>query len=251
MKGQGMRFSGKVALISGGASGIGAATARLLAAEGAQVLIGDIDEAAARTLASEATGMHHTVLDVTSYPSWEGAVALAVTRFGRLDILVNSAGILIKGSLRETSPEAFEAQYKVNQLGVFFGMKAAAAAMPATGGGSIVNLSSAAGLTGKPNALAYTATKWAVRGMTKSAAVALGGEKIRVNSVHPGFIDTPMTRNEYGDEGVATRGESAPLGRRGSALEVAEVIAFLASDAASFVSGAEYTVDGADTAGRL
>src|SRR3989440_9475681 len=187
------RLDGKVALISGGARGQGEAEARLFAAEGAKVLLGDVLDDVGEKLAVEigdaATYVH---LDVTSQDDWATAVDAATTRFGKLDVLVNNAGILRFGSIERTSFEEYRRVIEVNQFGCFLGMKAAIPALRAAGGGSIVNISSTQGLEGMAGACAYTASKFAVRGMTKSAAPGLGRFGVRVDSVHPRGIDTPI-----------------------------------------------------------
>ena len=186
------RLKGKVMLISGGARGQGAAEARLFIAEGARVVIGDVLEAEGRQLASE-LGSTATFVwqDVTQERDWETAVN-AAHKLGGLHGLVNNAGIYQPRTLMETDSELFERHTRVNQLGCLLGMKAVVLLMEQSGGGSIANISSVAGLRGSPGAIAYSATKWALRGMTKAAAIDLAPRKIRVNSVHPGPIDTEM-----------------------------------------------------------
>ena len=190
------RLDGKVALISGGARGQGAAEARLFAAEGAKVMVGDVLDDEGETLARELTSdraafRHH---DVTDEGQWSAIVTEAVERFGQLDILVNNAGIFRILPMMQTSLDDYRQINDVNQIGVFLGMKAASPALVERGGGSIVNISSIAGLRGSPASFAYSASKWAVRGMTKSAALELAPFKVRVNSIHPGIIDTPMAQ---------------------------------------------------------
>jgi 3alpha(or 20beta)-hydroxysteroid dehydrogenase len=246
------RLDGKVALISGGARGMGAAEARLFVREGARVVIGDVLEEEGRKLASEiGDAALFTKLDVTDEDAWRGAVALARERFGRLDALVNNAGILQLGRLEDTRLEDFEQVIRVNLFGVFLGMKAAIPALRAAGGGSIVNISSVAGMHGVGCAVAYTASKHGVRGMTKTAAIELGADNIRVNSVHPGAIDTPMTRPE-GVETLlnATETPTTPIPRVGRPEEVAELALWLSSDASSFSTGSEFIVDGGLLAGE-
>jgi len=244
------RLAGKVALISGGARGMGAATARLFVAEGAQVVIGDILPEVKETAASIGDGALAVTLDVTDETSWNDAVAQAEQRFGKLDVLVNNAGILMIKGIADTTEEDFRKVQDVNVLGVFLGIKSAAPAITRAGGGAIVNVSSVEGLGGNKWVIAYTASKFAVRGMSKAAALELARDGIRVNSVHPGGIDTPMVRAfAPKDEHVASVGKQVPMYRTGQPEEVAEGIAWLASDAASYVTGAELAIDGGATAG--
>ncbi|MFM2151081.1 MAG: hypothetical protein RLZZ187_3387 [Pseudomonadota bacterium] len=242
------RLAGKVALITGAARGMGAAEARLFAAEGAKVVLTDVLEAEGRAVAAEigaAARWHHH--DVTREEDWAAAIALARQDFGGLDVLVNNAGIYQPSPLAHCETALFERIWRVNQLGVFLGMRAAVPAMRARGGGAIVNISSIAGLRGFPGAVAYVGTKWAVRGMTKTAAVELAPDRIRVNSVHPGLIDTPMiaANTPEVNAGVVA---ATPLKRAGSAEEVARLVLFLASEEASYITGAEVAVDGGWTA---
>jgi 3alpha(or 20beta)-hydroxysteroid dehydrogenase len=239
------RLSGKVALVTGGARGQGAAEARLFAAEGAAVVITDILDADGEKTAAACGGvyLHH---DVTSEEDWSRVVGEVVSRHGRLDVLVNNAGIYMAGRIGDTSLDEYRRIIEVNQIGVFLGMKAVAEAMTAAGGGSIVNISSVAGLRGGGNSVAYTASKWAVRGMTKSAAREFAAHGIRVNSIHPGYIETAMLHQVPGVD--AGRMESmlrtVPLGRVAEAEEVARLALFLASDESSYCSGAEFIIDG-------
>jgi 3alpha(or 20beta)-hydroxysteroid dehydrogenase len=246
-----MRIDGKVILVSGGARGQGAAHAAALADAGGQVVVGDVlsDEvrAVATAIGAQASGVH---LDVTSPDSWDAAVEHATTRFGRLDVLVNNAGIaaftpIFGGDLAE-----FDRVIDVNQRGVYLGMRAAAGAMRDGGGGSIVNISSIDGLIGMPGVSAYVASKFAVRGMTKVAALELARYAIRVNSVHPGYIDTPMIREPMGDDLADGLARAVPLRRLGTTADVAELVLFLASDASSYCTGSEFVVDGGVTAGH-
>jgi 3alpha(or 20beta)-hydroxysteroid dehydrogenase len=240
------RFDGRVILISGGARGQGAAEARLLVAEGAKVVIGDVldDEGAklARELGSAATYVHH---DVTSEADWARAVQSAEA-LGGLRGLVNNAGIYQPKPLLETDVELWERHIRINQLGCFLGMKAVVSAMERAGGGAIVNISSSAGLRGSPQAFAYSATKWALRGMTKSAALDLAKRNIRVNSVHPGPIETDMLK-AWPPGWREQRLDAVPMRRTGTADEVARLVLFLLSDESGYITGAEVAIDGGTT----
>jgi 3alpha(or 20beta)-hydroxysteroid dehydrogenase len=237
------RLKGKVILISGGARGQGAAEARLFVAEGARVVIGDVLEREGSRLASE---LGHAAAfvrqDVTHEGDWQSAVN-AARSFGGLHGLVNNAGIYQPHTLMETDTELFERHVRVNQLGCFLGMKAVVPLMEQSGGGAIVNISSVAGLRGSPGAIAYSATKWALRGMTKAAAADLASRKIRVNSVHPGPIDTEML-NVRTPEQNRERLQSVPMKRMGTAEEVAALVLFLLSDESGYITGAEVAIDG-------
>lgn len=237
------RFQGKVILISGGARGQGAAEARLLVAEGAKVVIGDVLEAEGRRLADE-LGSAAVFLrqDVTEEPDWAKAVDVAQA-LGGLHGMVNNAGIFVPRSLRETDAALFERHMRINQLGCFLGMKAVIDIMERSGSGSIVNISSVAGLRGSPGAIAYSATKWALRGMTKAAAIELAPRGIRVNSVHPGPIDTAMLKVRSQEENQR-RMQQVPMKRMGTAEEVAKLVLFLLSNESAYITGAEVTIDG-------
>jgi len=243
------RLDGKVALITGAAleRGQGACEARLFAAEGAEVVLADVQsqagEATARAIGGRAS--YHD-LDVTDAGAWEETVRRVLKEHGRLDVLVNNAGVWHTGGLFDTSPEDYRRVVEINQTGVFLGMRAAAPAMRKQGSGSIVNISSSAGLRGDGRIHAYVASKWAVRGMTKAAALELAPYGVRVNSVHPGLIQTPMSATEF-EPGKPDPGRNVPMGRVGQPEEVAELVCFLASDASAYVSGAEVTIDGAVT----
>ena len=247
------RLAGKTALITGAASGIGRATAILFHAEGARVAASDLNEAGLAALDGVAElALKH---DVTDEARWRDVVDSTVAAFGRLDILVNSAGIGVKGTIETTSLADWRKVNAVNGEGTFLGCREAVRAMKESGGGSIVNLSSVAGIIGDSQTIAYCASKGAVRLLTKSAALHCGrmGYRIRVNSVHPSFADTPMVQElvacsknpERTREGLA---RAAALGRLGKAEEVAQAILYLASDESSFTTGAEIVVDGGLTA---
>ena len=248
------RLDGKVALISGGARGQGATEARMFAQEGARVVFGDIldeegkrVEAQIRELGGEATYVH---LDVTREADWQAAVETAVNRYGKLDVLVNNAGILIRKGIEETTVEDWDRIMAVNAKGVFLGTKAAIPAMRQAGGGSIINISSTAGLVSSLSGSAsYTATKGAVRLFTKATAIQYAKEGIRCNSVHPGPIETDMIQDTLNDPArMEERMSRLPLGRVGKPEEVAYGVLYLASDESSFVTGAELVIDGGTTA---
>ncbi|MGV3759875.1 MAG: glucose 1-dehydrogenase [Actinomycetota bacterium] len=241
------RLEGKVALITGAARGQGAAEARRFVAEGASVLLTDVLDEDGEALAAElGEGAAYRHLDVTSEEEWTAAVADAEARFGRITVLVNNAGILDFAPIPQVDLARFRAVLEVNLVGTLLGMKHVAPSMRAAGGGSIINISSNAGIVGLPTAAAYVSSKWAVRGLSKTAALDLGPWGIRVTSVHPGGINTPMT--DFGG-GPSTWAKKLPLGRMGEADEVANVVTFLASDEASYVTGAEWSVDGGATSG--
>ncbi len=240
------RLDEKVAIITGGARGQGAAEAELFAEAGAQVTITDVLEEGAETadrLGAAVEFLHH---DVASESGWTEVINTVLQRHGKVDVLVNNAGIFRTVGLEETTLEAWEQMVGINQTGVFLGMRTVAPTMKGNGGGSIINISSVAGLRGAALAHAYSATKWAVRGMTKSAAKELAPYGVRVNSVHPGIIDTPMLA-EFGDARELIE-EHIPYGRVATATEVARLVLFLASDDSTYCTGHEFVIDGAMTA---
>ena len=245
-------LDGRVALITGAASlrGQGAAEARLFAAEGAVVVLADVsDDEGSETARTIGGGTSYAHLDVTDDAQWAEVVDRIAAEHGRLDVLVNNAGVWHAGTLADTSPADFRRVVEINQVGVFLGMRAAAQVMRSAGGGSIVNVSSNAGLrVALPNlaggkAQAYVASKWAVRGMTKAAALELAPFGVRVNSVHPGPTDTAMI--DAGHDAIA---RGLPLQRLATPSEIAAVVLFLASDASAYVNGAEIAVDGGASA---
>ena len=242
------RLAGKVAIITGAARGQGAEEARLFTQEGATVILTDVlDEEGERT-AAEIDRAVYRRLDVRSEPEWEAVVAEVMETHGRIDVLVNNAGIDLVKKLAATSLEEFERVVAINQTGTFLGMRTVANAMigveqPC----SIVNISSVAGLEGVANHGAYSGTKFAVTGMTKAAAKEWGRHGIRVNSVHPGLIETPMTENlrPFRDSDVRAKAENAiPLRRMGQSIDIARMVLFLASDESDYCTGQAFTVDG-------
>ncbi|MDP1965342.1 MAG: glucose 1-dehydrogenase [Reyranella sp.] len=250
------RLEDKVVLLSGGASGIGAATARLVVREGGKAVLADRDEAKGCALAAELGAAAHFVpLDVTQEPSWQAAVAAAVEKFGALHGLLNAAGIGVRNTIEDCTLEEYRRINDINSLGTFLGCKSAITAMRGSGGGSIVNISSVLGLRGAAHAMAYSASKGAVRTLTKNVALHCAQMKynIRCNSVHPGYIDTPMIapRLEQNVENMTGRQfleDLHPLGRLGRPEEVANMILFLLSDESTFSTGSEFVCDGGLTA---
>jgi len=238
-----LSLDGRVALVTGGARGQGEAEARLLAERGAEVIVADVLDG---TDVATAVGGRFVHLDVGDGASWDALVA----GFERLDVLVNNAGIIRVGSLERTSEADFLEVVRVNQLGTFLGMQRCVPLLRASGNASIVNVSSVAGMTGVANMVAYGASKWAIRGMTKTAALELGHDGIRVNSVHPGGVDTPMIQGHF--EGADTDAINAalPVPRIGQPEDVAQLVAFLASDASAYCTGSEFVIDGGSLAGR-
>ena len=246
-----MRLADKVALITGGASGMGASMARIFAGEGAKVVVADMLEEAGKEVVEEITRANGAALfqhlDVTSEAEWQAAIAATLAAYGKLDILVNDAGI--SGSAVEDlfDGEAWDRIMAVNSTGTFLGMKHAIPAMKAAGGGAIVNISSISGVTGQRGIhVAYNASKGAVRTLTKTAAVQHGRDNIRVNSIHPGLMPPMRTSGRTADPALRAKWieTSVPLGRAGRVEEVANAALFLASDEASYITGAELWVDG-------
>lgn len=237
-----LRLAGKVAIITGAAQGMGAEHARILASAGAKVVVADISKSLGRAVAEEigesALFVEH---DVTSSDSWTGVVKAAEERFGPVNVLVNNAGIGYAVPLDELTESEYRRFIDINQVGVFLGIKVVLPSMRRAGGGSIVNISSTAGIRGTFTAMAYIASKFAVTGMTKSAAIDLGREGIRVNSVHPGLTRTPMLATQKYE---AAMKDTVPLGRVAEPREVSNLVLFLASDESSYCTGAEFVVDG-------
>ena len=248
-----MRVAGKVALVSGAARGIGAATAKLLAQEGAAVVLGDVLGTEGRQTAAQivAAGGQATFmpLDVTSAAHWQQVIAATVTAYGKLDVLVNNAGISGRAAVGETDVETWERVMEINGKGVFLGTKLAIPELRKAGGGSIINISSIYGIVGSETSAAYHASKGAVRIFTKAAAIQYAADGIRVNSVHPGFVDSPMTAANHALPEVHNlRISRTPLGRMGTPEDIAAGILYLASDESAFVTGSELVIDGGMTA---
>jgi NAD(P)-dependent dehydrogenase (short-subunit alcohol dehydrogenase family) len=248
-----MRLEGKVALISGGARGMGAVEARLFVKEGAKVAIADVLQDEGNSLEAEisnAAGDAFFVnLDVTSENAWSRVITDVVARYGRLDILVNNAGIYRRGLVEDTTELEWDTVLDVNAKGVFLGTKFAIPAMRASGGGSIVNISSVAGIIGSKQSTAYNASKGAVRLLTKTTAIQYAQEGIRANSVHPGPIGTQMLDQVFPDQEMKeNRMLEIPIGRMGTIDDVAYGVLFLASDESSYMTGSELVIDGGFTA---
>ncbi len=242
------QLDGKVALITGGARGMGAEHVRRFVAEGAEVVFGDVLDDEGKALAAEVGARCHYVHhDVTSESDWTDAVAETVTRYGRLDVLINNAGVLRFQPIKEMTLADFTALMNVNVVGTWLGIKAVTDAMARGGGGSVVNISSVEGFIGAAGLSAYSASKFAVRGLTKSAARELGPSGIRVNSIHPGGIATPMT-TQSADAGAGVDADgffaTLPIPRWGTPDEVSPLAVFLASDGSSYCTGSEFVVDG-------
>jgi 3alpha(or 20beta)-hydroxysteroid dehydrogenase len=243
------RLDGKVALITGGARGQGAQEAELFANEGAAIVVCDVldDEGkqVAAAIGDRATYHHH---DVTKETEWTSVVAAVLDEHGQLDILVNNAGVVQISPLVATTEEDYRRVIDINQVGVFLGMKAVVPHMVERQSGSIINISSVAGLMGSPGMIAYGASKWAVRGMTKAVALEVAPFGVRVNSIHPGIIETPMLE-EFEKWGIMSAVmERVPIGRKADAVEVARLALYLASDESAYSTGSEFVVDGGMTA---
>ena len=244
------KLSGKVAIVSGGARGMGASEAALFHSEGAKVVITDILDEDGKLKAKEISPdgsscvfMHH---DVTNKDNWAAIVAGTIELFGQVDVLVNNAGVFEFGGIVDTTLDQWNRTISINQTGVFLGMQAVAAHMSGRKTGSIVNISSVAGMTASPGFIAYGASKWAVRGMTKSVAKELAAFGVRVNSIHPGIIDTVMLQTfEQAGDGIrdAIR-QRIPMGREADPIEVARLALYLACDDSSYSTGSEFVVDG-------
>ncbi len=243
-----MRLEGKVALISGGARGMGAVEAAMFAQEGAKVVIGDVLDAEGEAVAASIPdgACSFIRLDVTSEDEWRAAIALALARYGKLDVLVNNAGVGATSMIEDTSEAEWDRVMDINAKGVFLGTKYAIPQMRRAGGGSIINISSQLGIVGMDiSSPQYQASKGAVRLLTKSTAIQYAAEGIRCNSVHPGPINTPMTASRRSDPAIQSLMVSrVPLGRYGEPIEVAYGVLYLASDEASFVTGSELVIDG-------
>lgn len=238
------RLAGKVALVSGGARGMGASHVRTFVAEGAKVVFGDILDDEGKAVAAElGDAVRYVHLDVTKPEDWDAAVATALGEYGHLDVLVNNAGIINIGTLEDYALSEWQRILDINLTGVFLGIRAVVKPMKEAGRGSIINISSIEGMAGTIACHGYTASKFGVRGLTKSAALELGPNNIRVNSIHPGLIKTPMT------EWVPDDTFQTALGRAAEPKEVSSLAVYLASDESSYSTGSEFVVDGGCTAG--
>ena len=244
------RLAGKVALVTGGARGMGASEAQLFVEEGAKVVISDVlDDAGNETavrISPDGSSCRYVHHDVTNEADWADALAFTLQAFGRVDILVNNAGIFERGTVMDTSLQDYMRTVNINQVGVFLGMKTLAPHMVERGSGSMINISSVAGLDGTPGFLAYGASKWAVRGMTRGVAKELAPFGVRVNSIHPGIIDTNMLQTfDQAGEGVREMVRARiPLGYEAEPIHVARMALYLASDDSAYSTGSEFKVDG-------
>lgn len=243
------RLSNQTALVTGGARGIGAAIAKLFIQEGASVIITDIlkaeGELTATALGKRCMFIHH---DVTLASAWKQVVSIGEASMGPLSILVNNAGVVLNKKILQTSQEEFERILRINTTGPFLGIEAVLPSMLQQRSGSIINISSIAGLVGFTNCIAYVASKYALRGMTKTAALELTKEGIRVNSIHPGVIRTPMVINDAMTDLIDQITADIPMGRIGEPVEIAQLVLYLASNESSYCTGAEFTADGGLTA---
>jgi 3alpha(or 20beta)-hydroxysteroid dehydrogenase len=246
------RLDGKIALITGAARGQGECEARLFAAEGAQVLLTDVLDDGKAVAASIGDAAEYIHLDVTSADQWKAAVERCTQRFGLPSVLVNNAGIMVPGTILECDEATFRKTIDINLTGAFLGIKTVAPAMIEGGGGSIINISSVAALLARPGFTAYGTSKWGLRGLTKYAAMEFGHHGIRVNSIHPGAVATPMTLDDLSPEAVAERNSvlsHLPIPRWAQPEEIARLALFLASDESSFSTGSEFIADGGRSAG--
>ena len=263
-----MRVDGKIAVVTGGARGMGESMVRVLAAEGARVVVADVEDELGRQVADDLGDVAAYVhLDVTSAGAWEDLLRATALQFGTPDVLVNNAGILRVGTVVDTDPDVFRAVLDVNLTGTFLGLRTVGGAMVAAGRGSVVNISSTGGLMGYSTLGAYVASKWGMRGLTRSAAIEMGPAGVRVNSVHPGAVATPMVGAVGLDAlveppphgavdtdprlvAVDAMATDQPIARAGRPVELARLVLFLASDESSYCTGAEFVADGGATAGR-
>lgn len=243
------RLDGKVAIITGGARGMGASHAKKFLEEGAKVMITDILEKEGEALVSEhGSNIKFMKHDVTKVAEWEKVVAETESAFGPVSVLVNNAGIALLKPLDEITEEDYRKVIDINQVSIFLGMKHVHKSMSKAKNGSIINISSVSGLRGNRGSVAYDASKFAVRGMTKSAAIELGEEGIRVNSIHPGIIETPMIMQEDAKDAVRELAKDVPLKRTAQPEEVSNLVVYLASDESSYSTGSEFVIDGGMTA---
>jgi 3alpha(or 20beta)-hydroxysteroid dehydrogenase len=246
------RFDNRTVIVTGGARGMGASHARGFVAEGANVVIADVLEQEGRTLADE-LGAHaiFSRLDVTSDADWAATVAAAEDAFGPVSVLVNNAAIVRFGPIAETEPAAWRQVIDINLTGTYLGIRAVAPSMRKAGSGAIVNISSAGGMMAYPNIAAYVASKWGVRGLTKTAALELGRDNIRVNSIHPGPVRTPMTARPDAAAAVAAEARGLAIPRVAEPDELTRLVLFVASDEASFSTGSEFIADGGQLLGSV
>jgi 3alpha(or 20beta)-hydroxysteroid dehydrogenase len=243
-------LEGRVVLVTGAARGQGHAIAECVAAAGAQVIAGDVLDSVNELASAQPDQVHSGILDITDAHSWQRLVEGGVGRFGRLDALVNNAGILQRASIEAETAEGFERLWRVNCLGAFLGMQAALPHLRAQGKGAVVNTLSTAAMTAWTDHGAYASSKWALRGLTKVAALEFAADNIRVNAIVPGPVLTPMVLRED-DPTAAVRLAATPLGRAGLPSDVAELALFLVSDRSAFMTGAELVIDGGQTAGLI